>query len=48
MKELKCEKCKSTNTYTLQDGTLVCRRCGHRNKKQEKKNDQRKEFLQRQ
>lgn len=31
--ELKCKKCGSPNIYTLKDGTTVCRRCGHREKK---------------
>ena len=28
-----CENCGSRNTYTLMDGTKVCRRCGHREEK---------------
>ncbi len=30
---LHCEKCLSTNIYTLMNKTLVCRRCGHRKEK---------------
>lgn len=26
-----CKLCSSTNTYTLVDGTKVCRKCGLRN-----------------
>lgn len=28
--ELKCDACSSRVVYTLKDGTIVCRRCGHR------------------
>lgn len=36
-KKIKCEKCKSTYVYSLKDETIVCRKCGHRNKKKEVK-----------
>jgi len=26
-----CEKCGSSMVYVLDTGTIVCRRCGHRN-----------------
>jgi len=32
-----CQKCKSSQTYALADGTRVCRRCSYREKPQEKK-----------
>jgi len=32
--KFRCEECKSTMTYTLVNGTLVCRRCGHRREKE--------------
>ena len=28
-----CPKCNSSYTYTLKDGTLICRRCSYRKKK---------------
>ena len=30
---LRCDKCNSKNIYTIKDGTLICRRCGHRKEK---------------
>lgn len=32
-KEIKCNTCGSQSTYTLKDGTVCCRKCGHRSKK---------------
>ena len=29
-----CEKCHSKFTYVLFDGMVVCRRCGHRGRKE--------------
>lgn len=29
-KSLKCDYCYSRNVYTLQDKTIVCRKCGYR------------------
>jgi len=34
-----CEKCESSFTYVLSDGTVVCRNCGHRNKNPEEIKD---------
>lgn len=34
-----CTVCKSTNTYTLMDGTRVCRKCGHRGKDYEEESE---------
>lgn len=28
---LSCDNCNSKYVYILADGTVVCRRCGHRN-----------------
>jgi len=49
-KKLRCVKCKSLITYTLLDGTKVCRRCGFRDTsnqrempKKEKKKPKKKE-----
>jgi ribosomal protein L37AE/L43A len=33
---LACDNCNSKNVYILKDGTVVCRRCGHRNGKKHK------------
>ena len=27
---IKCGVCNSSNIYVLTDGTIVCRKCGHR------------------
>ena len=36
-KILKCDVCDSKNVYSLQNLTLICRKCGHRKKKEESK-----------
>lgn len=32
-KQIICKRCESKNTYVLIDGTIVCRGCGYKNKK---------------
>jgi hypothetical protein len=33
---IECEECGSGDVYTTQDGTRVCRRCGHRDNQKKK------------
>lgn len=33
MKKINCPACDSSQVYTLQDGTIVCRHCGVRTTK---------------
>ena len=37
VKKFRCGKCNSAQTYVKKDGTRVCRKCGHREKKEDKK-----------
>ena len=36
-KSLMCDYCYSKNIYTLQDKTIVCRKCGYRKIQKRKK-----------
>lgn len=33
MKKIICNRCNSAYTYTKQDGTIVCRKCGNKFKR---------------
>jgi len=37
-KSKQCPLCLSYNTYVLEDGTIVCRKCGERTKASEESN----------